>query len=575
MKESDPLSHGVRASLQPGRLLRLAGLGCLCACAFFAWELVPAWFSLAWESLPYSTRCSIATAFLNGLLIAYVAVLAIAILGLLIGSLLLTRGRAAIFRRPRIARLFLLWSSLVLSLGILELTAAVWTGWLHRAPAPPKPGARTADASSKLPTAFSDEKPESSAEPLRVLVIGESSGRGEPYHPWLSVGQIVGWQLERVFPDRKIEVDMWAEGGATLERMHQKLSFLNYRPDLVLLFSGHNEFQGRYAWDRNPPYYDDEQERKAVRSLVDLILRQSSICRLILETLDHQRLERIPRAVITRQLVDRPVCTESERARILSDFQSRTEAIATYCEAIGSLPVFIVPGSNDGDFEPSRSVLPPTAGRDVREAFTQSFDHARELEPGEPAQACAAYRALLKTAPGFAEAHYRLAQLLERAGEWNEAATHYVAAREADAMPMRCPEAFRRAYHDVAARHPRLILIDSTQVLKPVSPHQILDDHFYHDAQHPNLCGYLALAQETLKQMHDRHALGWPARAATPMIDADQCARHFGLNARALGDCLRALRALLRIDRVHPPRSQRAAETRERIPARGQVDHRG
>ncbi|MGO9469431.1 MAG: hypothetical protein ACLQIB_47040 [Isosphaeraceae bacterium] len=50
------------------------------------------------------------------------------------------------------------------------------------------------------------------------VVVGESSARGEPYYPWLSVGQILGWQLEQVFPGRKIRVDVRADGGFCLEQ---------------------------------------------------------------------------------------------------------------------------------------------------------------------------------------------------------------------------------------------------------------------------------------------------------------------------------------------------------------------
>ena len=45
--------------------------------------------------------------------------------------------------------------------------------------------------------------------------------RGEPYHPWLSVGQIAAWKLESVFPGRPVDVDMWADGGATIRQMHE------------------------------------------------------------------------------------------------------------------------------------------------------------------------------------------------------------------------------------------------------------------------------------------------------------------------------------------------------------------
>ena len=86
-------------------------------------------------------------------------------------------------------------------------------------------------------------------------MIGESSGRGEPYHPWLSVAQIAAWRLEKVFPGSTIQVDMWATGGAILETMHKKLAGLTYRPDALMVYVGHNEFQGRYAWMREVDHY--------------------------------------------------------------------------------------------------------------------------------------------------------------------------------------------------------------------------------------------------------------------------------------------------------------------------------
>ena len=95
---------------------------------------------------------------------------------------------------------------------------------------------------------------------------------------------------------------------------------------------------------------------------------------------------------------------------------------------------------------------------------------------------------------------------------------------------MRCPESFRQAYRDVAREHPSVVLVESAEVLRPLSPHGILDDHVYHDAQHPTFRGYVALAQAVLDRLHERQALGWPAGKPAPRIDPDQCAGHFQLD---------------------------------------------
>ncbi len=128
-------------------------------------------------------------------------------------------------------------------------------------------------------------------------MIGESSGRGEPYHPWLSVDQIVAWRLKRVFPERSIQLDNWALGGATLEVMHNKLAGLSYRPDALIVYVGHNEFQARYSWMRDVDDDRDSGQEPAqpvpvlgVNAILSLS-RFSPLCQLILEVRERQQVD--------------------------------------------------------------------------------------------------------------------------------------------------------------------------------------------------------------------------------------------------------------------------------------------
>jgi hypothetical protein len=188
----------------------------------------------------------------------------------------------------------------------------------------------------------------------------------------------------------------------------------------------------------------------------------------------------------------------------------------------------IVPPANDAGFEPNRSFLPATTTRAQREAFRRDFLAARRLEATDQASSLEQYRALLARQPTFAETHYRLAQLRERAGDWDEAYRHYILARDLDGYPMRLPTPFQDVYREVAARH-RSILIDGQSYFHAIGPHGLLDDHLFHDAMHPSLRGQIALAQAILQALHARRALGRPEDAAEPVIDPARCAAHFGL----------------------------------------------
>ncbi len=205
--------------------------------------------------------------------------------------------------------------------------------------------------------------------------------------------------------------------------------------------------------------------------------------------------------------------------------------MTAYCERVGALVVLVIPPGNDADFEPNRSFLSPQTPRAEREAFAHDFEATRRAEEGDPAQGISAYQTLLVRQPRFAEAHYRLARLLEASGRPDEANEHYVAARDCDGFPMRCLTEFQNAYREVAARHPRAILVDGPEVLRSLSPRGVVGDNFFTDGLHPSLIGYTFLAGAILQELYSRRAFDWPESSPSPVVTPAECAAHFGMNA--------------------------------------------
>jgi hypothetical protein len=188
-----------------------------------------------------------------------------------------------------------------------------------------------------------------------------------------------------------------------------------------------------------------------------------------------------------------------------------------------------MPGSNDGSFEPNRSVLAANTPAPERAEFARQFQEVRAHESDDITASVNAYRGMIERHPEFAETHYRLGRLLAATEAWDEARRHFVLARDLDGFPLRCPTDFREAYSSVAHRY-GAVLIDGPEVLSRASHHGILDDHLYHDAHHPGLIGTVALANNVLEQLQQRRAFGWPERAPVPQIEPAACARHFRLD---------------------------------------------
>jgi hypothetical protein len=447
--------------------------------------------------------------FLRGLLVGYALGLASSALGVLGLGIYVLRGRAWGVRRPIAARLWLLCASSLIGLVGVELAAASWLAWLHRLPV--------------LPTRLATPPPGEAS----IVVIGESSARGYPFHPWLSVGQIVAWQLEKALPARRFTADVRARVGADLEQMHQDLAKLTRRPDVLIVYCGHNEFLTRYDSAR-----DAALQEAPLDPILDRLYRLSlgsPLCRLIYETVNKNRLGGPPPLLHEHHLIDPPCVTPSEYAAIVADFHRRLEAIVTYCEQVGTVAVLVIPPGNEAGFEPNRSVLSDMVSKAERADVTRAFEAARAAEGSDPGRALAGYQAILGRHPEFAEAQFRAGRVLERAGEYGAANQHYILAREYDGYPVRCPSPFQEVYRAVARRH-GCILVDGLAVLRTICPQGMLDDHALQDGHHPNLAGQVALAQAVLEALRSRGALGWRDGLA-PTIDPATTALHFGMDS--------------------------------------------
>jgi hypothetical protein len=493
------------------------GLAVGVAAGISACSIIPAWLGVL-------VPPGMVVAFLVGLEVAYVLLVGSALVGALVLGVLLFRARCQKKGRTRLARWLLLCVSCLMMFLGAEVAAAVWLSWTHRVPALPR-----AAADLPHPSRYADRSDHSE---VRLAVLGESSAVGFPYQDWLSVGQIVAWQLGKAIPERTFRLELVAVPGHTLEQQHKKLVDLGSRPDVLIIYCGHNEFAAPTPAGREVDHYLDTRSASTFLTIGGFAARLSPLCRMIQETTDQYRVHRAPARDRRRPLVDVPSYTSAEYAQRLANFQRRLEAIVSHCEQIKALPILVIPPGNDGDFEPNRSFLSPTTPRADREAFAEAFQSARQLETRDPDRSIKQYRELLAHQPGFAEAHFRLARLLEQRGCWDEAYQHYVSARDLDGHPVRCLTAFQEAYREVAARH-HCILIDGQALFRKAGVHGLLDDHLFNDAMHPSLRGHIALAQGILKALHARRAFGWPAGSTMPVIDPAGCAAHFGLNAEA------------------------------------------
>ena len=345
-------------------------------------------------------------------------------------------------------------------------------------------------------------------EEYRIVVLGGSSALGEPYRPWLSVGQIVAWQLGEKVKGRRFECEILAWLGESLEMQHHRLAGLRHRPDAVIIYSGHNEFAARFEEEREG--WLEEEPRTWPLALAYRATLISPFRRLVYEVISKNRLDSPP-PVGGAPPAHRPSAVQPggggpDHGRLWSPARSdrgllRANRRFADCDRAARQRGWLRAEPVDAAARRARARAPAALSRSLRPPVPVS----RTI----PQASARAYEAIIARHPGFAEAHFRLGRLLERAGELRRrgrALPRGTRSRWA-ADPRARPPCGRPA-RLVAERHPRAILIDGRTELMAVSPSGLLDDHVIQDTHHPTLVGYTALAGAVLREIGRRGVFG-------------------------------------------------------------------
>ena len=156
---------------------------------------------------------------------------------------------------------------------------------------------------------------------IDMVILGESSAEGVPYGNWISIGSILSWKLSEAIPARPIRARVIARSGDTLERQHRELASLLHRPDLLIIYCGHNEFTARLADSREWSYYLDDGLTSTWDMFLDQLERSSAVCAVIRETADKCRIAIPPSTNGLRKFVDVPLYTSAEYNALLIDFR--------------------------------------------------------------------------------------------------------------------------------------------------------------------------------------------------------------------------------------------------------------
>lgn len=330
---------------------------------------------------------------------------------------------------------------------------------------------------------------------VRVFALGGSAMRGYPQPRGMASTAFFEEMLSDLWPERKVEVlNLGTTALASFPLMYYTDELLELEPDLVILFSGNNEFYGANGVASIHTFGQSTAAMRRARSVGGLAVVDwaSKMLGKVGEA-DKLDPDQANKTLMERVIADGQVAPDDpRRTQAAENLGNHVRYIVEQCQAANVPVIVCTTPANERDLAPLGEDLDAAMTKEVAKALDESDLQAR-LQSLEAIVAKQADHAMLQ---------YRLGQTQLALNNESAALSHFTQARDLDPMPWRslssASESVRNVAEDTGA-----VLCDLEAEFRKASPYgaigwELMDDHV-----HPSLDGQLLIARSWLGAMRE------------------------------------------------------------------------
>ena len=322
------------------------------------------------------------------------------------------------------------------------------------------------------------------ANRYRVVFVGASTVQGFPHPRRLAAASFLQAMLADAWPEREVEVvNLGITSIASFAVAQVVEDALVLSPDLVVVYTGHNEFYGLYGAGRH--------------QRLQYFLRQLRLTHLVDGLLRGIGTRDEPTDLIKMAAVRGEVPLHGPgRATAEQNLRDNLRRVARICERAQVPLVLCTIVANDAGFAPVGSTeggegwqaQVEQAAQVLTRGYVAPDDAEDALQQLEQAAALSSEHAWL---------WYLQGRALERLGRDAEAQRAFRKARDLDTMPWRAPTAHNAVIHAVAAEH-GAVLADVEAAFAEAAPAQGVGWEWMVDHVHFSVAGQALLARTVL-----------------------------------------------------------------------------
>jgi len=408
---------------------------------------------------------------------------------------------------------------------------------------------------------FSPLKPkflkEKDRNTFRIFAFGGSTTLGFPYYPRSSFSKMLETALKKSAPDKKIEVvNLGLTGMNSLEIKHCLYESLRYSPDLVIIYSGHNEFfTASLIPDWRSPRLDHFLESFRLHSRLYQVLSRTDLLLAMIPAAIGTNQELVEKVNIDFELVpieNRPMSREYSQDR-LQGYRYHLDQILTRLnrEKVPAIICTVAVNLQDWPPEwlPSPENLSDSQWNDLKQNLHQAdFD----IADGKLEEAELILNRFQPRTSQYAMYYFIRAWLEEKRNHYELARHYFLLARKYDNSRHRAPPEINQIIRELAPEKNALV-VDVEKLFFENSATTPGFDLFV-DHVHPNLSGQRLIARKLFQTLAEKQLL--PLSQPLPDFPSlDDFKNEFELNQENLPEIDRLLSYYL-LQRHFPERDR-------------------
>ncbi len=348
---------------------------------------------------------------------------------------------------------------------------------------------------------FSVNKPQNT---FRIFCLGASTTQGVPYPLHAAFPAQLDSLLEYANPEYDFEV---INCGITAVTSHTVLDMAreiinNYQPDLLVVYSGHNEFYGIFGSASQTALFENRtmiQILLQLQRLKTVLFLRNTLISLFGETVSSENVTD-PNTLMGTLAKDAQIPFDSNTFKNTTDiFKGNIEELVNVSNE-NNVPLLLCTLVDNLKMAPFESGFSSKRSQLKKEINELVIHGQKLLADGKPDSALKYLNKAFELDSSYAKTEFLLGKLFLQKHNPQTALIHFKKARDYDLIRFRAPSYFNRVIKNIAEEK-NIPFVDLENIFEQKSSDKIPGYDLILEHIHPNYFGYFLMARSIAKEI--------------------------------------------------------------------------